>query len=192
MAESFPAVRLGERFESALGWSASLHRDQARKGAGAPYVAHLLAVCALVLEAGGDEDEAIAALLHDAVEDQGGTAVLDEIRRRFGERVAAIVDGCTDAYVIPKPPWRERKEAFIASLASESASVRLVVSADKLHNASSTLENLRREGPVVWERFRGRDKALWYYQQVSAALNEAGETDLTRRLAQTVDELSGF
>ncbi len=190
MAERSPAIQLGARFEAALGWASALHRNQARKGSGAPYVAHLLAVCSLVLEAGGNEDEAIAALLHDAVEDQGGRPLLDEIRQRFGEPVAAIVDGCTDAYEIPKPPWRERKEAFVASLSTASPSVRLVVSADKLHNASSTLEDLRREGPAAWERFRGRERAQWYYRAVSAALSQAGESDLTRRLQETVAELS--
>ena len=164
------SARLTERFDQALVWASSLHREHARKGSGAPYVAHLLGVCALVLEAGGDEDQAIAALLHDAVEDQGGRPLLDEIRNRFGDRVAEIVDGCTDSYESPKPPWRERKESFVASIATAPAWTRLVVAADKLHNALTTLEDVRREGPAAWERLRGRENALWYQRSISAAL----------------------
>ena len=96
----------------------SCTREQERKGNQTPYIAHLLGVCALVLEDGGDEDEAIAALLHDAAEDQGGLKTLEEIRRRFGEQVAAIVDGCTDTYETPKPPWRGRKETYLEHLRS--------------------------------------------------------------------------
>src|SRR5437660_4807656 len=127
-------MALTARFEEALTFATQLHAQQVRKGTRIPYVAHLLAVTALVLENGGDEDEAIAALLHDAIEDQGGAATREEIRRHFGNRVVEIVDGCTDAEVIPKPPWRPRKETFIAHLREASASVRLVVASDKLHN----------------------------------------------------------
>lgn len=184
-----PGIDLGERFEEALAWASTLHRRQARKGPAVPYVAHLLAVCSLVLEAGGDEDEAIAALLHDAVEDQGGAPRLEEIRSRFGERVAEIVDGCTDAYESPKPEWQKRKQDFIDSLDQVADSVLIVVAADKLHNAQSTIESLRVEGPSVWERFRGRERALWYYQQVTGAIERRGESSLTRRLRSAVDEL---
>jgi GTP pyrophosphokinase len=187
-----PSVDLGERFEEALAWTSSLHRRQARKGPAVPYVAHLLAVCSLVLEAGGDEDEAIAALLHDAVEDQGGAPRLEEIRSRYGDRVAQIVDGCTDAYEIPKPAWQTRKEDFIRSLNEASDSVLLVVAADKLHNAQSTIENLKVEGPAVWERFRGKERALWYYRQIADALARRGESSLTRRLRSAVDTLESL
>jgi GTP pyrophosphokinase len=187
-----PGVDLGERFEEALAWASALHRRQARKGPAVPYVAHLLAVCALVLEAGGDEDEAIAALLHDAVEDQGGAPRLDEILSRFGERVAEIVDGCTDAYESPKPAWRERKESFIRGLAEASDSVLLVVAADKLHNAQCTIEGLRVEGSCVWERFRGKERAVWYYQQVTEALERRGIGGLTGRLRSAVDTLESL
>src|SRR5438045_6614532 len=122
-------MALSIRFEEALVFATQLHARQKRKGTTTPYVAHLLAVTSLVLENGGNEDEAIAALLHDAIEDQGGVATREEIRRRFGDRVVEIVNGCTDAEVIPKPPWRPRKEAFIASLYEAPASVRLVVTA---------------------------------------------------------------
>src|SRR5205085_9487458 len=132
-------MALTARFEEALIFSTQLHASQSRKGSATPYIAHLLAVTALVLENGGNEDEAIAALLHDAIEDQGGVATREEIRRRFGDRVVEIVNGCTDAEVVPKPPWRPRKDAFIARLYEAPASVRLVVAADKLHNARSVL-----------------------------------------------------
>jgi len=187
-----PGIDLGERFEEALAWTSSLHRRQARKGPAVPYVAHLLAVCSLVLEAGGDEDEAIAALLHDAVEDQGGTPRLDEIRGRYGDRVAEIVDGCTDAYESPKPAWQKRKQDFIDSLDEATDSVLLVVAADKLHNAQSTIESLQVEGPSVWERFRGKERALWYYQQVTEAIERRGASSLTRRLRSAVDVLESL
>src|SRR5436190_11435160 len=124
---------LSGRFERALVYATRLHRDQRRKGSGVPYAAHLLGVASLVLEDGGNEDEAIAALLHDAVEDQGGRPRLDEIDREFGASVAHIVEGCTDADAIPKPSWRPRKEAYINALASHDASVRRVALADKLY-----------------------------------------------------------
>ncbi len=187
-----PGIDLGERFEEALAWTSSLHRRQARKGPAVPYVAHLLAVCSLVLEAGGDEDEAIAALLHDAVEDQGGTPRLDEIRSRYGDRVAEIVDGCTDAYESPKPAWQKRKQDFIDSLDQATDSVLLVVTADKLHNVQSTIESIKAEGPSVWERFRGRERALWYYQQVTNVLERRSPTSLTRRLRSAVDTLESL
>ena len=179
-----------ERFEEALAWAARLHRGQQRKGSGAPYISHLLAVTALVIEHGGDEDVAIAAVLHDAVEDQGGAETLAEIKRRFGGRVAAIVDGCSDTDQTPKPPWRERKEAFLASLSEASPDVKLVVAADKLHNTSSTLDGLRSEGPIVWELFRGgREGSLWYYRKAVEALRGGAPEPLVRRLAAVVDEL---
>ena len=118
---------LSPRFSEALSYVAALHAEQRRKVSGEPYLSHLLAVAAIVMEYGGNEDEAIAALLHDAVEDQGGVATLEEIRRRFGATVAEIVEGCSDAAESPKPPWRQRKEAHIARLRDASASVRLVV-----------------------------------------------------------------
>lgn len=183
---------LSKRFDEALAWASDLHREQTRKGAGAPYISHLLAVTALVLEAGADEDEAIAAVLHDAIEDQGGPETREEIRRRFGDRVTELVDGCTDAEEMPKPPWRERKEAFIASIESAPHSVRLIVTADKLHNVSCSIEDLQREGPEAWKRFRGREKAMWYYRTVTAALEAAGENPLTPRLRRAVDRLEAL
>jgi GTP pyrophosphokinase len=130
-----------------------------------PYVAHVLSVAALVLEAGGDEDQAIAALLHDVVEDCGGAPVLEEIRHEFGERVARIVDGCTDTDEEPKPPWRERKERYLRHLQQGGEDVRLVSLADKLHNVRSIVLDYRALGEKVWERFTGgREGTLWYYR----------------------------
>ncbi len=164
---------LTDRFGEALRYAAEVHRRQRRKGTSIPYVSHLLAVCSLVLEDGGGEDEAIAALLHDAVEDQGGRDRLEEIHRRFGDHVARIVEGCTDAETIPKPPWRERKERYIAHLRSASRAVLRVSAADKLHNARAILADYRGLGEPLWERFNGRrDGTLWYYRALTSAFKE--------------------
>ncbi len=134
----------GDRFHDALSYASRLHAAQRRKGGQVPYVAHLLAVTAIVLEHGGNEDEAVAALLHDAVEDQGGAPRLAEIRARFGVVVADIVAGCTDADTTPKPPWQERKDRYLAHLPAAGRSVQLVAAADKLHNLRSLIEDYRR------------------------------------------------
>ena len=180
-----------ERFDGALAWASALHRTQKRKGTEIPYVAHLLSVVSLALEAGADEDEAIAAVLHDAVEDQGGAPTLAAIRERFGDRVAMIVDGCTDTDVTPKPPWRARKEAYLAHLAEAPASVRLVSLCDKLHNARSILSDLRAQGGQVWDRFTGgRDGSLWYYRELAQAYRRAGMSGpQLEELERTVDEM---
>ena len=178
------------RFEQALVFAAQLHREQRRKGSGVPYVSHLLAVTALVIEHGGDEDEAIAALLHDAIEDQGGPRAREEIRSHFGDRVTEIVDGCTDSEAIPKPPWKERKRAYIAHLSEASRSVRLVSAADKLHNARSILNDYRSLGEEVWQRFAGRKAGtLWYYRSVLDVLSQAGRTPLVEELDRVVSQL---
>jgi (p)ppGpp synthase/HD superfamily hydrolase len=181
---------LTTRFEDALAYAVQLHKTQKRKGSGIPYISHLLAVSAIVLEHGGGEDEAIAALLHDAIEDQGGAATREEIRLRFGGRVTEIVDGCTDAETIPKPPWRERKEAYIAHVALAGESVRLVSAADKLHNARSILADYRQFGDALWQRFTGRkDGTLWYYRSLVEAFKAHGQTPLIAELERTVTEL---
>lgn len=181
---------LTERFERAMALACQLHAAQLRKLSSVPYVAHLLGVTSLVLEHGGTEDEAIAALLHDAVEDQGGAATRQRIAEEFGENVAAIVDGCTDTDAAPKPPWKARKEAHIAHVAAASPSVRLVVAADKLHNVRSLVESVRRDGARVWEHFRGgREDTLWYYREMTAALRAAGANALVEELARMVAEL---
>jgi len=181
---------LSSRFDEALAFAVDLHREQPRKGTGVPYVSHLLSVAALVLEHGGSEDQAIAALLHDAVEDQGGRPTAERIRERFGDLVAEIVDGCTDTDVSPKPPWRLRKEAYVARVRNEPAHVRLVSAADKLHNARTMVTDLRIHGPALWERFNaGRDETLWYLESLVAAFREAGSTPIVEELARTVAEL---
>jgi (p)ppGpp synthase/HD superfamily hydrolase len=181
---------LSLRFREALACAAELHAGQERKGSGVPYLAHLLAVASIVLDYQGSEDEAIAALLHDAVEDQGGAATLREIRRRFGDTVADIVAGCSDADSIPKPPWRQRKEAYLAHLPRASASVRLVSAADKLHNARALLMDYRQVGEAVWQRFNGgREGTLWYYGALVEALCRAGTTPVVEELQRAVREL---
>jgi (p)ppGpp synthase/HD superfamily hydrolase len=183
---------LTDRYREALGFAFDLHRAQSRKGSGIPYVAHLIGVSSLALEHGADEDEAIAALLHDAVEDQGGPPTLAAIRTRFGDRVAAIVAGCTDADSVPKPPWRDRKERYLAHLVSASPSVVLVSSCDKLYNARSIVADLRRFGPAVWDRFTGgRDGSLWYYRSLAAIFTTRGAA-AAAELARTVAEIDAL
>ncbi len=152
-----------------------------------------MAVAAIVLEYGGDEDEAVAALLHDAVEDQGGKPTLEEIRRRFGDRVAEIVVGCSDADETPKPPWRGRKEAHLARLRKASDSVRLVVAADKLHNARCLLRDYRLRGNEVWEHFHGgREGTLWYFRAAVEALWRDDSSPLLEELNRAVAETERF
>lgn len=178
------------RFEEALVYATRLHAQQFRKGTDVPYVAHLLAVAALVLENGGNEDEVIAALLHDAIEDQGGAATREEIRRRFGDTVTAIVDGCTDTDHNPKPPWQQRKEAYVKHLQTASKSVLLVSSADKLHNARTILDDYRLIGDAVWDRFSGgKQGTLWYYRALVDSLKETGASKLIGELERVVTEL---
>lgn len=177
-----------EKFESALVYAARLHREQTRKGTGVPYVTHLLAVAAIVGENGGTEDEVVAALLHDAPEDVGGEARLEEIRARFGDPVADIVAGCSDTYEDPKPPWQERKEAYVGHLATAPPSVRLVSAADKLHNVRSVVADYRALGEDLWDRFNGgRDGTLWYYRAVADTL--AGDGPVAEELGRAVAEL---
>src|SRR5260221_5378009 len=159
------AMTLSPRFEQALVYSAILHAGQARKKSSIPYLSHVLSVAALALENGANEDEAIAALLHDAVEDAGGMPRLEDIGCRFGSEVAEIVLGCTDTDQTPKPPWKERKERYIAHLAHGSDSVKLVSCADKLHKRRSIGTDLRELGDAVWSRFTGgKEGKLWDYQ----------------------------
>ncbi len=181
---------LGRRFHQALVFAASKHARQTRKKTGIPYIAHLMSVSALVLEAGGDEGLAIAALLHDVVEDCGGKPMLKEVRRRFGRRVARVVAGCTDADTYPKPPWRERKIEYLKHLKTADADVRLVSAADKLHNARSILLDYRKLGEPVWERFAGkREGTLWYYRAVARELCRRNPNRVAIELAMVVEEL---
>jgi GTP pyrophosphokinase len=183
-------MMLSERFIDALTFATQLHAGQTRKGSEVPYIAHLLGVASTVLEHGANEDEAIAALLHDAIEDQGGAATREEIRRRFGDTVTEIVDGCTDSDTTPKPPWRQRKEAYIAHIPTASASVLLVSAADKLYNARSVLNDYRLIGDAVWERFQGgKNGSLWYYRAVVDAFRSTGSSPLFDELERVVSEL---
>lgn len=181
---------LSHRFTQALTYATELHSQQVRKGSGVPYIAHLLGVCSIALEYGASEEEAIAALLHDAIEDQGGDTTRDEIRRRFGDIVTEIVEGCTDANTTPKPPWKERKIAYIAHLPTASASVRLVSAADKLYNAQSILKDYRLMGDEVWQRFKGgKEGTLWYYKALVDAFQVVGSTPIIEELKRVVGEL---
>jgi GTP pyrophosphokinase len=183
----------GPRFREALVYAAELHARQRRKGSGAPYVAHLLGVTAIVLEHGGGEDEAIGALLHDAVEDQGGKPLLEIIRQRFGPAVAEIVAGCTDADTMPKPPWRERKEAYLAHLPAASRSVQLVSAADKLYNVRSIIADYRTHGEEVWTRFTGRRAGtLWYYRALVDAFGKLRDAPLFAEFERAVAELEAL
>ena len=181
------------RFESALVYAHQVHQKQHRKGSGIPYIAHILGVAALAMEYGANEDEAIAALLHDAAEDGRGEATLAEIRARFGDAVADIVLGCSDSLVEDpedKLPWRERKENYLAHLENASASVCLVSAADKLHNVRSVMRDFREHGEEIWERFQGRrDGTLWYYETVADTLMRRYRAPLTRDLQDDVDAL---
>jgi (p)ppGpp synthase/HD superfamily hydrolase len=151
------------KFRKALDYAARVHERQIRKKTGRPYIGHLLSVASIVIQYGGDEEMAIAALLHDAVEDQGGLPRLRDIRKKFGKRVAHIVDGCTDTYEEPKPAWIERKRSYVQRVSGESAEVRLVSAADKLSNVRETLHDLRVCGDDVFARFAGKkDGTLWY------------------------------
>ena len=184
---------LTEKFEEALIYSTRLHAEQKRKRSSVPYLAHLLGVTSLVLEDGGGENEAIAALLHDAVEDQGGLETLKEIERRFGSEVANIVDALTDSYSDPKPPWKERKEAYIASLRTASPEVIRVSLADKVYNARATLRDIRQNGEAGWEKFNGgKDGTLWYYRQLIQTFEFHGSRSLLSELVRIVDELEKF
>jgi (p)ppGpp synthase/HD superfamily hydrolase len=186
-------MTLSSRFSDAAVYALSLHAEQQRKVSGGPYAAHLLRVAGIALDYGADEDEAIAALLHDAVEDQGGAATRAEIGRRFGPRVAEIVDGCTDTDQTPKPPWRQRKERYIAHLAGASASVRLVSACDKLDNARSILRDYRRLGESLWASFRGgREGTLWYYRSVVETLKASGGCPPLEELDEVVSQIEAL
>lgn len=199
MSEYTATPRLTARFEQALGYAAQTHRHQTRKSGSIPYLGHLLSVAGMVIAADGTETQAIAALLHDAAEDQGGQATLAEIGTLFGAEVATLVDACSDTLVTPKPPWRARKEHHLSRLASaaETPDAALLVSvADKLDNARSMLRDLRAIGPRLWERFNQPDpqQHLWYYRSLLAIYTDRGaglaETGLLAELAAQIDALA--
>lgn len=170
MSKTKPSVILTQRYADAVAYTSALHASQARKSTSIPYVSHLLGVSSLILEAGGDEDMAIAGLLHDGPEDQGGQKVLDEIRERFGDRVARIVEGCSDSLAEDpedKDDWRKRKEAYLAHLKEADDDTLTVSLADKLHNARAIVSDLMITGPETWRRFNAIPQdILWYYSQI--------------------------
>lgn len=190
MTHSVCPPKLSERFEDALAYAARLHRDQKRKGSETPYVAHLLGVASIAIEHGADENQAIAALLHDAVEDQGGLRRLEEIRGRFGNDVADMVSDCTDSSDAEKAPWQGRKEAYLASLADKPERSLQVSLADKTHNAGAIVADLAAHGQIVWDRFTGkRDGTLWYYEALVDAFRRRIDGPATDRLARLVLEM---
>ncbi len=181
------ATNLGKRFEQALVFAARKHAGQIRKGTPAPYISHVIAVASLVLEAGGDEDLAIAALLHDVVEDCGGAPMLKEIRRRFGKRVAHVVEGCTQEIDLP---WRERREKYLKHLRMADADTRLVSAADKLHNARHILADYREIGEKIWPRFNGgREGTLWYYRALAKEFRRSKPNRIVNELERVVADL---
>jgi GTP pyrophosphokinase len=180
-------------FERALVFATKLHAAQTRKQTEVPYISHLIAVAGLVLEYGGNRDEAIAGLLHDAIEDQGTRfpggvpALKDAIASRFGAAVLDIVQGCTDSETEPKPPWKARKEGYIRHIRGAGESVRLVSCADKLHNARSIVADLRVVGRELFGRFTGgTDGTLWYYRELSDAFTQLGPKAPAAELSRTV------
>lgn len=182
--------RLGPRLERAFSYAAEQHEGQARKQTKVPYLSHLMAVASLVLEAGGDEDLAIAALLHDVVEDCGGLPRLREIRRKFGPRVARIVAGCTDSFGEPKPEWIARKRGYLRELKHADRETRLVSASDKLHNVRTILADYREDGEAIWRRFSGKKEGtLWYYRALSDEYQRRNRNRITRELAIAVEEL---
>jgi (p)ppGpp synthase/HD superfamily hydrolase len=167
--------KLSRTFEEAFHYAHELHADQERKGTGAPYIGHLMGVASIVLDDGGGEVEAIGALLHDAAEDHGGRSRLEDIRHRFGDDVARIVEDCTDAWEIPKRPWAERKHAYVEHARALPGPSLRVSAADKVHNAYAILRDLRNTGEAVWSRFSAApDDVLSYYEALVRAYRTAG------------------
>lgn len=192
MSEQTSTPKLTGQFSKALVYAELKHHNQVRKGGDIPYIGHLMTVAALVINDGGSETQAIAALLHDAVEDQGGPATLEEIKNNFGDDVARIVSECSDTDVEPKPPWRERKQAYINHLAEVGQDTLLVSVADKLDNARSMLRDYHEHGPKLWERFTRKNPQdhLWYYGELLNAYRKRGlDSWMVDELDRVVKEL---
>ena len=186
--ESPQRMNLSDKYSEALAFAFDLHRGQQRQGSGVPYVAHLLGVSSLVLEYGGDENQAIAGLLHDAVEDQGGSETLAAVRERFGEDVAAIVAACSDSIDPPRPPWRRRKELYLDHLGKSPGRSQLVAACDKLYNARAILSDLRQVGDRLWDRFSGgKQGVLWYYGALAATFTI--ESPVVGELGRVVQDI---
>ncbi|WP_029116459.1 HD domain-containing protein [Mycobacterium sp. URHB0044] len=193
MPEQTATPKLTERFDEALGYASQLHRTQTRKGGDIPYLGHLLSVASLVIEGGGTETQAIAALLHDAAEDQGGEATLAEIREKFGDDVATIVGECSDTFEEPKPPWQERKKKYVDHLGYTSEATILVSLCDKVDNARAILRDYRDLGPALWTRFSMHDpqQHLWYYRSLLDVYRARHSGWLVDELGRVLDELEG-
>jgi (p)ppGpp synthase/HD superfamily hydrolase len=187
-------MQLTPRFSDALTQAADVHRDQLRKGTAIPYLAHLLAVSSLILEDGGDEEEAIAGLLHDSLEDHPERTSYADLADRYGTRVADIVRACSDTEELPKPPWRQRKQAYLGHLEAAPPDVLRVSRADKLHNARAILADLRAAGDRIWSRFNeGREGQLWYYGQLAEIFDRrlaGGQTDELKRVVAEIRTLA--
>jgi GTP pyrophosphokinase len=188
-------TEITHRFQEALTYAVQLHARDVRKGTSTPYIAHLLSVCALVLEDGADEEDAIAALLHDALEDHPAETSREEIRQRFGPRVLALVEASTDTPPDyrggEKPPWRTRKETYLQHLVNARPDELRIALADKLHNARATLADYRRVGDHLWSRFTvGKTDQLWYYRMLVEVFIKAGATGpMIEELERIVREL---
>ena len=182
---------LTDRFGAVFLYAHQLHRAQTRKGTPIPYISHLMTVAALVIEHGGNEDQAIGALLHDAAEDQGGAETLEEIRKRFGDAVAEIVADCTDAWTEPKPEWRSRKEAYLAKLPAKPTQSLLVSLAYKAPNAEATLFDYRVLGEPLWDWFNGgAEGTRWYYGALARVFSTTMRGRLSDRLSRAVVDFS--
>ena len=191
MTSQTTSPRLTPKFTEAVAYAAEKHATQTRKGSGIPYLGHLLSVAGYVIEADGTETEAIAALLHDAAEDQGGEETLAEIREKFGADVASIVAECSDTFETPKPPWRERKENYVRHLSEASDSALLVSLADKLHNAHAILRDFRAHGDELWQRFSVKDpqQHLWYYRSLLQVYAQRIDNWMVDELREVIDAL---
>jgi len=192
------AVMYSERLTAGFEWASRLHAGQPRKGVDTPYLSHLLGVASLAIEYGGDEDDVIAAMLHDAVEDCGGLPMLEKIKAEFGDTVAGTVEQCSDSVTVDasaKPEWADRKRAYVASVAGKNERARFVTACDKLHNATAILndhhDGVGADGDTVWDRFGGktRSQVVAYYSAMVLALDGRIPLGLWRRLAATVAAL---
>jgi (p)ppGpp synthase/HD superfamily hydrolase len=191
MTSQTASPRLTQKFAEAMAYAAKLHGTQTRKGSDIPYLGHLLSVAGYVIEADGTETESIAALLHDAAEDQGGEETLAEIRQKFGADVENIVRECSDTVVTPKPPWRERKETYIDHLSEATDSALPVSLADKLHNAHAILRDLRALKGDLWQRFSVKDPQdhLWYYRSLLEVYAQRIDNWMVDELREVIDAL---
>ena len=186
-------MRLSRQFGKALTYVTKIHGGQRRKKTKIPYIAHILGVAAIAMEYGANETEAIAALLHDAVEDCGGAKRLRDIEQKFGKQVAEIVEGCTDTDQTPKPPWLERKEAYVTHVRHAPMPTKLVSASDKLHNVRAILMDYRKEGEKLWSRFNGgKQGALWYYRALVKAFNGTRIRPLVQELDRTLTQLESL